>query len=146
MIVKKRKKISKLHIFLSKDRNVAIFSIVIALLLWIVVSYNGLGDSYSSTTVKDIPITINSSAALEHNLNLKYTILDSNSYATVEISGRNVLINAITNEDIIVMADVSDIIAPGSYEVKLKAVDMKGLDYIISKINPTTVKVIATRQ
>lgn len=146
MIVKKRKKISKLHIFLSKDRNVAIFSIVIALLLWIVVSYNGLGDSYSSTTVKDIPITINSSAALEHNLNLKYTILDSNTYATVEISGRNVLINAITNEDIIVMADVSDIIAPGSYEVKLKAVDMKGLDYIISKINPTTVKVVATRQ
>lgn len=146
MATKKTKKINRLHKFLSKDRNVLIVAVLVSLLLWVVVSYNELNEVYVSTRVNDIPITINSSSFVESDNKMKYSIVSLVKTASVDINGRKALVNSITKDDILVMADVSDITTPGAYEIKLTAVDLRGMDYIISNVSPQTVSIFVAKQ
>lgn len=118
-------------------------SLVIAILIWFIVSYSNV--SNRPRMVYDVPITLEmSEAAQEEGLRV---FAQSEDTANVSISGNGIVINRITAEDIQVVGTVAPAKSSDgmvTYTITLTAVKKGGgvlSDYEIVKVEPSTITV-----
>lgn len=122
------------------DKFVMLFSVLVAFIMWILVSTN----SQESTVfiVTDIPVKL---PELTNDLQFFDT---EELTAEVKISGNAIIVASVTKDDIYITAsDVSEITKPGTYTVDLvpKKVGVK-TDYVFeSTVSPSKVEVYVDR-
>lgn len=122
------------------DRFVMVFSILVAFVIWFMISTN----SQESTvfTVTDIPITL---PELGNDLQFFNT---DNLTAEVKISGNAIVVAGVTSSDVYITAsDTSEVTSPGKYKLNLvpKKSGVK-TDYTFeSTVSPSTIEVYVDR-
>ncbi len=116
------------------------FSIIAAVVLWMVITVVQAPDT--EKTVTDVPVNIPIEGSALSQLGLD--VVDSsalNNTVSVTIKGANYIVSGISAEDITVTASISNVTAPGKYTLELKAVKSLGGDYEIASIFPSSVVV-----
>lgn len=130
-----KKKFSLSALF-DKKGFVLIFSLVVAVLCWAVVSFV-ISDEFT-TTIRDVPITF-SSTALD-NLGLS-VIEKSDETVNVRVTGRRSEVAKLGPDDILVTPNLSGITQSGTYDVSLTASRSSNasISFTINSLSKTSV-------
>ena len=122
------------------DKFVMVFSILVAFIIWFMVSTTT--QETTVFTVTDIPITL---PELGNDLQFFNT---ENMTAEVKISGNAIVVAGVTSSDVYITAsDTSEVTSPGKYKLNLvpKKTGVK-TDYSFeSTVSPSTIEVYVDR-
>lgn len=116
-----------------------IFSIVIAIVVWTVITI--IINPNQERIINNIAVNIPVAESAAGKLGLK-VFNNSTQSVTVTVNGKRYKVGNLANSDIVVTADVSKIKSAGVYNLKLTATQKsQDGDYTISDISPETIKV-----
>ncbi|MCD7785462.1 MAG: hypothetical protein LUH18_07825 [Oscillospiraceae bacterium] len=138
MAEKTAEKTKKSSFFKSGNFYLMLFSIVLASVIWIIMSLTVFPET--TITLKDVPIdfSLDGSYADVAGISVMKTSVDS---VNVVISGERYLIGDYTADDIHVSVNVDAVRATGSYELSLVVTSVNGDTIEVDQIEPATVKV-----
>lgn len=125
---------------LHNDRLMLVVSLVLGIVVWAAVVY-GPGNEIKRT-IGDVPVVVSLGEYATDTLNLR-VMDEQNIKAKVTVHGRRSVVEQLTAQDILLTADTSSIIAPGSYtRLDIKATkNGKITDYAIGTVEPATATV-----
>lgn len=125
---------------MKNNRFVAVLSLILAIVLWLVISI--AENPQRSISVGDVPITIHTQGTLVSTLGLDVVSKDQPVKASVTVSGPSYIVSSLMPSDISVTADLSKVTAAGTYELKLDASrnSLKS-GYTILSVSPSTVTI-----
>ena len=128
----------KTKFFKSGNFYLMLFSIVLAFVIWIIMSLTVFPET--TITLKDVPIdfSLDGSYADVAGISVMKTSVDS---VNVVISGERYLIGDYTADDIHVGINVDAVRATGSYELSLVVTSVNGDTIEVDQIEPSSVKV-----
>lgn len=129
---------TKNKFFKSGNFYLMIFSLVLAFVIWIIMSLTVFPET--TVTLKDVEIdfSLDGSYADVAGISVMKTSVDT---VNVVISGERYLIGDYTAEDIHVGINVDAVRATGSYELSLVVTSVNGDTIEVDQIEPSTVKV-----
>lgn len=127
------------------NKFVAVFSVILSFIIWIVVASSGTESV--PVTISDIPVDIHlSQSAVQDGLQV---FSGQNITARVEITGNRLIVGQVTKNDIQISASQSamSIMSPGNYTLELSAKKVGVLqDYeIVSDVKPSVITVMVDR-
>lgn len=127
------------------NKFVAVFSVIVSFVLWVVVASNG--SESIPVTISDIPVDIHlSENAIQDGLQV---FGGQNITAKVEITGNRLIVGQVTKNDIQISASQSamSITSPGNYTLELSAKKVGILqDYeIVSDVKPSVITIMVDR-
>ncbi|MBP3435526.1 MAG: hypothetical protein J6K62_04265 [Clostridia bacterium] len=127
-----------LNNLLHKDRVMIIFSLVVAIAVWAIISF-GPGNVQQRTITATVKIDLTDTSAEYDNLRV---IGEDTFTVNVTVEGTRSIIYSLTSDDLEIKPDLSDIQGPGRSYVSLN-VSKTGryTDYTINSISPATVTV-----
>ncbi len=136
-----KKKFSFKNLF-SNNNFVLLFSVIAAIVLWMIITINESPDSENTISGINVSIPVENSVVSELGLSI---IDDVSKYnASVTVTGPAYVVSAVTASDITVTASVSRITSSGTYALELRAAKqtsgVKG-DFEISSISPSEITV-----
>ncbi len=129
-----------LNRFLHNDRLVMIFSLVIAVVIWAVVVYGPSNEQ--ERTISGVPVTVTLGDYAADTLGMR--IVDGqNMTASVKVYGRRSVVEQLTAQDILLTADTTSVISPGTYsDLTVKATkNGKLTDYEIMSVDPSAASI-----
>ncbi len=128
----------KTKFFKSGNFYLMLFSIVLAFVIWIIMSLTVFPET--TITLKDVPIdfSLDGSYADVAGISVMKTSVDS---VNVVISGERYLIGDYAADDIHVGINVDAVRATGSYELSLVVTSVNGDTIEVDQIEPSSVKV-----
>lgn len=143
--IRKVKKLKIVDLF-GNNRMTLIFSLVISLIIWVVLSFND--ETAHPVTISGIPVSIQlSDSAVQDGLKI---FSGQDVKVSVPISGNRIIVGQVTSNDIQVTAQqaASTITAPGNYTLELTAKKASVLtDYeFASSVQPAFITVVVDRQ
>ena len=135
---KTTEKKTKNKFFKSGNFYLMIFSLVLAFVIWIIMSLTVFPET--TITLKEVPIdfSLDGSYADVAGTSVMKTSVDT---VNVVISGERYLIGDYTAEDIHVGINVDAVRATGSYELSLVVTSVNGDTIEVEQIEPSSVKV-----
>ncbi len=135
---KTTEKKTKNRFFKSGNFYLMTFSLVLAFVIWIIMSLTVFPET--TITLKEVPIdfSLDGSYADVAGISVMKTSVDT---VNVVISGERYLIGDYTAEDIHVGINVDAVRATGSYELSLVVTSVNGDTIEVEQIEPSTVKV-----
>ncbi len=138
MAEKTTEKTKKTSFFKSGNFYLMLFSVVLAFVIWIIMSLTVFPET--TITLRDVPIdfSLDGSYADVAGISVMKTSVDT---VNVVISGERYLIGDYTAEDIHVGINVDAVRATGSYELSLVVTSVSGDTIEVDQIEPSTVKV-----
>ena len=129
-----------LNRFLHNDRLVMIFSLVIAVVIWAAVVYGPSNEQ--ERTISGVPVTVTLGDYAADTLGMR--IVDGqNMTASVKVYGRRSVVEQLTAQDILLTADTTSVISPGTYsDLTVKATkNGKLTDYEIMSVDPSAASI-----
>jgi len=120
---------------LHNDRLMLIVSVILAVAVWAVVAYGPANEQ--ERTISGVPVVLSLGEYATDTLNLR--IVDGQDIkANVTVYGRRSVVEQLTAQDILLTADTSTVITPGSYSnLYVKATkNGKTNDYEILTVDP----------
>lgn len=125
---------------LHNDRLMFAVSLVLGVVVWATVVYGPSNEV--KRTISNVPVVVSLGEYATDTLNLR-VIDDQSITAKVTVHGRRSVVEQLTAQDILLTADTSAIIAPGSYtRLDIKAAkNGKITDFAIGTIEPATATV-----
>ncbi len=138
MAEKTTEKTKKSSFFKSGNFYLMIFSVILAFVIWIIMSLTVFPET--TVTLKDVPIdfSLDGSYADVAGISVMKTSVDT---VNVVISGERYLIGDYTADDIHVGINVDAVRTTGSYELSLVVTSASGDTIEVEQIEPSTVKV-----
>lgn len=127
-----------LNTLLHKDRAMIVFSLVVAVAVWSIISF-GPGNVQQRTVTTTVKIDLTDTSAEYDNLRV---IGEDTFTVNITVEGTRSVIYALTSENLEIKPDLSDIQGPGRSYVSLN-VSKAGryTDYTINSVTPATVTV-----
>ena len=124
-----------LNRFLHNDRLVMIFSLILAVVVWAVVVYGPSNEQ--ERTISGVPVTVTLGDYAAETLGMRI-VEGQNMTASVKVYGRRSVIEQLTAQDILLTADTTSVISPGTYsDLTVKATKNGKLsDYEILSVDP----------
>lgn len=143
--IKQKVKNIKIGKLFYNNKFVAVFSVIVSFIIWLVVASNG--SESIPVTISDIPVDIHlSENAIQDGLQVFGA---QNITAKVEITGNRLIVGQVTKNDIQISASQSamSIMSPGNYTLELSAKKVGVLqDYeIVSDVKPSVITVMVDR-
>jgi YbbR domain-containing protein len=123
---------------IENNQIVKLLSLLVAIGIWFGV-VNGI-DSHTTRIVRDVPVQITTLGTAVGRLGLS-ALLEEELLADVTISGSRNVIGNVTETDISIRPQLSGVVGPGVYELRLDAYDANGLGFEILSIRTPTVQV-----
>ncbi len=124
----------------SKRPSVTIaFSIICSVVLWFVITSSGEADW--KKTVHDVPVEINLPSTSDLNV-----VEGEDATVTAEISGMRYNIGNFHGEDVRLQASLTGVTKPGTYTLRVEAVNEEGRKYEVLSITPSTIEVTFDRE
>ena len=126
----------------NNNKFVILFSLIAALIFWMVITVNESGDA--ENTISGINVTIPTENSVISELGLDVISDLTNLKSAVTVKGPAYVISNLTQNDIAVTASLSNVNAAGTYELELKATKQASNlnnEFEISSLNPSTVTV-----
>lgn len=135
---------SKRHFSLSRlfrnNKFVMVFSLILAILIWVIMSLSNTNES--DTVVSNIPIQINlSDEATANGLEI---FSGNDQTASVTVKGNRITLGSITSDDIVVSAQTAGTISTsGTYALSLSARKANSSDNfdITSSVSPSVITI-----
>ncbi len=127
------------------NKFLIILSLIISLSIWVAISLSDTNET--TTTVSDIPISINLSKDADRNGLKIFTGNDQK--ASVTVTGNRLTLGSITNEDIIISAPTAGTISTtGTYPLSLTANKANPSDRfeITSTVSPSVITIFVDKQ
>ena len=100
-----------LNRFLHNDRLVMIFSLILAVVVWAVVVYGPSNEQ--ERTISGVPVTVTLGDYAAETLGMRI-VEGQNMTASVKVYGRRSVIEQLTAQDILLTADTTSVISPGT--------------------------------
>ncbi len=122
----------------SQDIGLRILSIVLAIIIWFILSITLYPTIY--LTVDDVPVALNMEGTTANAQGLAALDYDKGTLADISISGMRYEIGNYTAEDLTATVDLSEVTGPGTYELDIKVTANDGSCEVLN-ISPETVKV-----
>lgn len=137
---KKDKKKFSLGSLFYNNRFILPFALVASLVLWLAV--NITQNAERERTISDITVNITTENTAVGALGLDVVSGGVGERVNVTVSGSSYVISSLSASDILVTASLSEVTAPGTYEVPLSATkNGTNTDYTILSITPPTLEV-----
>ena len=134
-------KLPSLSGILKKPSYMVILSLLIAVLAWFVV-INTAPDQERLVTVKNIPVNTTAATTALRTLGLN-VIEGADRQVSVQVRGRVVEVGNLKPEDIQVTASFSNVLGPGTYDLRLTAATTAGT---VTAISPETISMTFDRE
>ena len=116
------------------------FSLIFAFVFWLIIAIEQ--NPERERTFNKIPVTINTQGSAMESLGIDIINDVSDKNVSVTVFGPNYIVSSLKSEDIIVTASVSDVVTPGTYELKLSAHQNGNEDgYSFVSVSPSTIRV-----
>lgn len=119
--------------FMKDKRVLAVISVVLSFVLWIVISL--AIRTTGETTVSGVGVNINVQSGLLSEMGLS-AIEGGEKTVDVVISGSRSVIGGVTAEDIVVRPSLSNVSGAGTYSLKLVAENASGEEFEIISVSP----------
>ena len=131
------KKTFNFKALLHNDRLMLVVSLILGIVVWATVVY-GPGNE-QERKISGVPVVVTLGEYATDTLNMRI-VEGGDMTATVVVHGRRAVVEQLTAQDILLTADTSTVIAPGSYSnLDIKATkNSKNSDYTIVSIDPST--------
>ena len=124
----------------SKRPSVTIaFSVICSVVLWFAITSSGEADW--KKTVHDVPVEINLPSTSDLNV-----VAGEDATVTAEISGMRYNIGNFHGEDVRLQASLTGVNKPGTYTLRVEAVNEEGRKYEVLSITPSTIEVTFDRE
>ena len=134
-------KVSRLfNKLLHNNRAVAIASVVLAVILWLVISISE--NPERTVTVSSVPIVINTQDSVVSVMGMDIVSKDHPTEAAVTVTGPSYIVSSLKNSDISLKADLTPVTEAGTYELTViasRSSSKTGYNFV--SISPQTVKV-----
>ncbi len=128
-----------LHKLVHSNRAVAVFSIVAALVLWLVISISE--NPQRTVTISGVPLNINTQGTIVETLGMNIVASDTTAVDVV-VSGPSYIVSSLKSSDLNVSASLSEVTGAGTYKLKLSAGrGSSKTGYDIITVSPETVTV-----
>ena len=130
-----------IRILLENKKIAMITSVVIAILLWLVITVTESPDSENTLTGLNVAIPIENTVVGEMGMDI---IGDPSVYtASVTVRGPAYVVGSLSREDILVSASISNVTNSGTYSLELRATKQAGADenFEIISFSPKTISV-----
>lgn len=126
------------HKSIRHDSTILIYSLIISILLWFVVSVN----IYPETpkTIPDVPITINLEGTTAGTEGLK-VVSQSTDKVTVRIKGNRSQIGDLKADEVNAKAIIDNVTEPGEYELGVEVSSKNGISFAVESVTPSKVSV-----
>ena len=123
---------------LMRDRSLMVISLLIAIVIWIVVSIT----VYPTTdkTIYNVPVKIDLDGTYAQSQNLE-VIEMSDETVTVQISGERAKIGSIKAEDLVANVSVTNVMMAREYDLRLDVQSLSGTEFEVKTITPSSVTV-----
>ncbi len=132
--MKKKSLINKLF---QNDKIVFVFSVLAAVLIWIMVVVGA--SSHSTRVIKGVKVTIDSSVPSQFDLDV---FGESEFYVDVTVSGKKYLLSNLTEKDIVVNAVTNNVNSAGVHNLALYSEAANGKsDFTVSSLSQKSVNV-----
>ncbi len=119
------------------DRFVAVFSIAVAVLIWFSVSV--AFNPTTEKTVLQVPVQIPLSGTVHEDLK---AYDGSDTTVSVAVQGKKYIVDPLAAEDLVVTANLSNVVGVGTYQLDLSAKSATGSDeYEVLSISPSSISV-----
>lgn len=129
---------NKVNNMLRNDTSVKIISIILAIIIWFVISIS----EYPTINkmLYNVPVLINTEGTFAEANSLQAELLDDPS-ASVYIYGDRGQVGNLDSDSLVLNVDTTRITAPGEYHLPLEVVNNSGKDFTVDRIEPETVTV-----
>lgn len=124
-----------LNALLRNNRILFVFSVVLAIVIWALVVYGPSNEQ--DRTISGVPVTVSLGDYAMNTLNMR--IVEGHDItATVKVHGRRSVVEQLTAQDVLLTADTSTVISPGTYtDLTIRATkNGKQTDFDIVSIDP----------
>lgn len=108
-----------IHKLLHNNRFVAVFSLIIAIIMWLVISISE--NPQRTMNVNNVPISINTQGTVVGTLGMEIV---SDSYpkeVTVVVDGPSYIVGSLKSSDILVSASLANVTESGTFDLELTA-------------------------
>ena len=121
------------------DSTIVIYSLIIAILLWFIVSIK----IYPETPkmIREVPITIDLTGTTAAENNLKVVSHDIEK-VNIQIQGNRSQVGNLKASDITAMAVVENVVKPGEYKLDINVTSKDGINFEVKSIFPENISVI----
>ncbi len=134
----KAKKTFSFSRLIYNDKYLAVVSILLAVLIWIVSSIN-VGTDETKTLKINAPIKLGDSVS--EQLGMQYYSLQENIEITVSISGAKYVVGQVTENDLEISFDTSAVNRVGEHTIPIIATNKsKTLDFTIDSVSPKSIE------
>ncbi|MEM1483980.1 CdaR family protein [Oscillospiraceae bacterium PP1C4] len=124
--------------FFDNRRLMILFSIFLAIISWFIVGY--AIDTSTVVPISDVPVDITASQTDVLSANGLKILEGDVPRVNVMITGERYIIGGIVASDVSIVADLSGITAPGTYNnIKLIGTDKFGKGFKVDKISPSVI-------
>lgn len=130
-------KILKLRGLFSNTKFLVVFSIVCAVIFWVIVAtqFSPIVDE----TIKDVPVTLNSSALSQYGLQ---GFGADNFKVDITVEGKRYVVGVLSADDFVVTADTTYVDTAGKYTLQIKAVPKdSNSDYSVVELSNSYMEV-----
>ena len=117
------------------------FSIVCAIIFWLVIDISQ--NPVKTVSIADVPISITTENTAVSELGLDVVGGDINQKVTVDISGPNYIVSSLSKDDILVSASLAEVKEAGTYELSLIGTrNSSKIGYEIAGIKPEKISLV----
>lgn len=128
------------HKLLHNNRFVAIFSLVVAIVMWLVISVSE--NPQRTMNLGGVPISINTQGTVVGTLGMEVVSDSHPKNVTVVVNGPSYIVSSLKSSDIIVTASLANVTDAGTYELELTAQrNSSKTGYTIVSVNPSKITV-----
>ena len=119
------------------DKYLIIFSLILALIVWVITSLN-IGTDETKTITVDVPISL--SDELSEQVGMKYYSLQDSVSVNVTISGAKYVIGQVDENDLSVKFDTSSVNRAGEQTIPILVTNnSKTLDFTVTSTYPSSI-------
>lgn len=139
--MKRNNQLSKIiHKLFQNDRFVAIFSLSVALIVWLVISISE--NPQRTITVTGVPLTVDVQGTLVETLGMEVVSKDHPETVNVVVSGPSYIVSSLKGSDMSVSASLAKVTKSGRFTLELNANrNSSKTGYEILSVSPGTVDV-----
>ncbi|MBQ9229413.1 MAG: hypothetical protein IJ168_11375 [Eubacterium sp.] len=132
-----KKKSFSLQRMISNDKSLIVVALLLAVLVWIVVSLN-IGTDETKTITINAPITL--SDELSQQMGMQYYTLQDNVELSVTLSGPKYVIGQVTEDDLSVKFDTTNVNRAGAQTIPILVTNKsKTLDFEVTSTYPSAI-------
>lgn len=129
-----------IHKLLHNNRFVAVFSLILAIVLWLVISVSE--NPQRTISLSGVPISINTQGTVVGTLGMEVVSDSHPQNVTVVVNGPSYIVSSLKSSDIIVTASLANVTDAGTYELELTAQrNSSKTGYSIISVNPSKITV-----